>query len=233
MSLFYQPEVSNGVLFLDEEESRHCIKVLRYKTGDTIQVQDGRGNIFSVRLTSAHQKKCEFEVIDTEFQQPPPYYIHVGIAPTKNLDRIEWFVEKTVEIGVQEISFISCKNSERKVLKLDRLERKALSAMKQSQHRYMPKLNELRSFNELTTKITETDKYIAHVDFDNPVGLARSAKAGGKYCVLIGPEGDFTSEEVEYALQNGFKKVSLGSSRLRTETAGIVACHTLNLINDA
>ena len=232
MSLFYQPEVSGGAHFLDEEESRHCIKVLRHKAGDIIKVQDGSGNIFSVQITSAHPKKCEFEVLDAEFQPLPPHHIHIAIAPTKNLDRIEWFVEKVVEIGVQEISFISCKNSERKVLKLDRLERKALSAMKQSQHLYLPKLNELKPFNDFIAKVSEANKYIAYVDFNNSVKLSRSAEAGNDYCVLIGPEGDFSSEELEMALKNGFKKVSLGNSRLRTETAGMVACHTLNMIND-
>lgn len=232
MHLFYQPEVSKGQHFLDEEESRHCVKVLRHSTGDVIEVQDGHGHIFKACITVAHQKKCEFEVLSLEFQEAPSYYIHIAIAPTKNLDRIEWFIEKAVEIGVQEISFVLCKNSERRVLKNDRLERKALSAMKQSGHLYFPKINQLIAYDTFITEVQQTQKFIAHVDFNNPMKLKEEAASNGQYCILIGPEGDFTTDEIALALQENFKKVGLGNSRLRTETAGIVACHTFNMLNE-
>lgn len=232
MFIFYQPEVSDGHHFLTEEESKHCVKVLRHQPGDHIRVQDGHGNLFDARITSAHSKKCEFEVIHTEFQPPPPFSIHIALAPTKNIDRTEWFVEKAVEIGVQQISFIHCKNSERKVLKTDRLERKALSAMKQSQHLYLPAVHDIMPFEQFVRSAKEEEKYIAHVDFTNPRKLHQVATPGQQYCLLIGPEGDFTENELRIALDYGFQKVSLGNSRLRTETAGIVGCQTLQLVND-
>lgn len=232
MALFYQPEIPAGVHYLDQEESRHCIKVLRHNAGDTIKVLDGKGSIYEARITTASQKECAFEIINTTTQDKPAHYIHIAIAPTKNLDRMEWFIEKAVEIGIQEVSFVLCKNSERRVLKTDRLERKAVSALKQSQGSYMPRINELLSYPDFITKVQEKRRYIAYVDFSNPDKLYQIAKPAEKYCILIGPEGDFTEDELEMAINNGFQKVSLGNSRLRTETAGLAACHVLNIIND-
>lgn len=232
MAFFYQPEISSGKLFLDQEESRHCIKVLRYNAGDVIKVLDGKGSIYEAEITDASPKQCALKIIQTTSHEKPPFHIHIAIAPTKNLDRMEWFIEKAVEIGIQEISFVLCKNSERRVLKLERLERKAISAMKQSQGAYMPLLNELAPYADFIKKVQEKQKYIAYVDFSNPLKLHQVAPANEKYCLLIGPEGDFTEDELDLALNSDFKKVSLGNSRLRTETAGLAACHTLNIVND-
>ncbi|MBL6445851.1 16S rRNA (uracil(1498)-N(3))-methyltransferase [Fulvivirga sp. 29W222] len=231
MALFYQPEIPAGVHYLDQEESRHCVKVLRHGTGDIIKILDGKGNIYKAQITTASPKECVFEIIDTTIQDKPPFHIHIAIAPTKNLDRMEWFIEKAVEIGIQEVSFMLCKNSERRILKTERLEKKAVSAMKQSQGSYMPLINELVSYPDFISKTREEQKYIAYVDFSNPAKLYQTASPEGTYCILIGPEGDFTKDELELAIQNGFSKVSLGNSRLRTETAGLAACHILNLIN--
>lgn len=230
MTRFYQPYITEGHHFLDAEESRHCVKVLRHQQGDLIAVLDGNGTIYNVRITEANPKQCNFEIMNSTFREMPPFHIHIAIAPTKNIDRMEWFVEKVVEIGIQEITFMHCKNSERKVLKLDRLERKAVSAIKQSQGFYLPRINGLTPFNQLIPKLSATEKFIAYVDFDNTTKLSQVAP-GKQYCVLIGPEGDFTSDELHLAIRQGFKKVSLGPSRLRTETAGMVACHVLNLVN--
>lgn len=230
MARFYQPEIAIGSHYLRPEESHHCVKVLRHKVGDVIEVLDGNGSLYTVRITKADPKQCNFEIVDATVSEKPPFHIHIAIAPTKNLDRMEWFVEKAVEIGVQEITFMVCRNSERKILKLNRLERKAVSAMKQSQQFYLPKINPLTPYQQLLPELTAGQKFIAFVDFDNPSYLKEVAPRE-KYCVLIGPEGDFTDDELNFAISQGFTKVSLGPSRLRTETAGLVACHILNLIN--
>lgn len=232
MALFYQPLISEGSYFLDPEESRHCIKVLRFSTGDRIRVLDGKGGIYECKITRPNPKQCAFEVITTQQREKPPFHIHIAIAPTKNLDRMEWFIEKAVEIGIQEVSFILCQNSERRVLKPERLEKKAVSAMKQSQNAFLPTIHAMESYSSVLDSINEDLRYIAHVDFDNPVMLSKTAPAGKNYCVLIGPEGDFTNDELALAAKKGFQKVSLGNSRLRTETAGIVACHILNIVNE-
>ena len=233
MRLFYQPKIKEGLHFLDEEESRHAIKVLRLKEGDDIRVLDGVGGTHIASITSANHKKCEFKVKRADQASIPKHHIHIAIAPTKNADRIEWFVEKTVEIGVQEISFVFCDNSERKHFKIDRIVKKAISAMKQSLGAYLPIINEpikLADFYK-KTDISNTEVYIAYVDHDNPDLLLKIAQPKNNYLVLIGPEGDFSNQELEVARENKFKKVSLGQSRLRTETAGIVACHILNIVN--
>jgi 16S rRNA (uracil1498-N3)-methyltransferase len=232
MQLFYQPRISEGLQFLDPDESRHCLKVLRKKPGDTIDVTDGKGSIFKARITNSDPRKCQLEIEGRKIVNAPDHYIHIGIAPTKNMDRMEWLVEKCTEIGVDEISFFVSSNSERKVLKNDRLSKKMISAMKQSIKARLPKLNELISFTSFIESVNpDVNKYIAFVDPENPISLMNAAVKKQKYCVLIGPEGDFTKEELDLAQSKRFKKVNLGTSRLRTETAGIVACHTLKLIN--
>lgn len=230
MAAFYLPEIKDGVTLLSPEESRHAVKVLRLNSGDKIQIFDGQGSVYTAEITDPHHKKTAFRIVDKEHQSPSTSYIHIAIAPTKNIDRIEWFVEKAVEIGVSEISFILCQNSERKVMKLERIHKKAISAMKQSMNGFLPRINELATFKDFITQVDQDGKYIAYVDFNNPKQLVEAAKDNKNHCVLIGPEGDFSIEELELALEHGFKKVALGNSRLRTETAGIVACHTLNLM---
>ncbi|MCE2894693.1 MAG: 16S rRNA (uracil(1498)-N(3))-methyltransferase [Flammeovirgaceae bacterium] len=230
MNLFFQPAVSEGVNHLTAEESYHAFRVLRLSVGDEIKITDGKGVLYQATITSIDSKKCGFK-INTEKKIPKKsYYIHIAIAPTKNTDRIEWFVEKAVEIGVHEISFILCKNSERKVLNLERIEKIAISAMKQSQQACMPILHPLQPFNEILKQPAD-QKFIGHVDSSNPFHLKAIAKPNKSYLVLIGPEGDFAIDELNAALQSGFEKVSLGENRLRTETAGVVACQVFRFVN--
>lgn len=231
MRLFYQPRTEAGDCFLNEGESRHCVKVLRLKQGDPIHVVDGQGTLYTCALTKADPKKSTFEIIEKKTGAPKDYFVHVAIAPTKNLDRFEWFVEKSVELGIDRISPILCRQSERKTLKTDRLIRKAISAMKQSLKYSVPDISELTPISSLLEGTTEAEKFIAYLDDKPRRALMNAAKKGGRYLVLIGPEGDFSRQEVDMATGLGFEPVSLGNSRLRTETAGIAACHILNLIN--
>lgn len=230
MNLFFQPAVSEGVNHLTAEESYHAFRVLRMSSGDDIKVTDGKGFFYQAQIVSIDSKKCVFKINTHEKIPAKNFRIHIAIAPTKNADRIEWFVEKAVEIGVHEISFILCKNSERKVLNLDRIEKIAVSAMKQSQQAWMPILHPLRPFSDILKQLAD-QKFIGYVDSSNPVHLKAIAKPNKSYLLLIGPEGDFSKEELENAQQLGFEKVSLGENRLRTETAGLTACQTLQFVN--
>lgn len=231
MNLFFEPGISQGVRFLDEAESFHAVKVLRRKRGDHIRITDGRGFFYDAVITDADIRRCTFDIEEQHEQQPPAYSIHIAISPTKNADRIEWFVEKAVEIGVAEITLVDCDHTERRHQKTDRLEKVTLSAMKQSLKVWLPVVHPLQPLREFIPTVAADQKYIAYVDNDNPELLKNVITPGSTYVVLIGPEGDFSKEELTLAEQNGFKKVSLGPARLRTETAGIVACHILNLAN--
>jgi 16S rRNA (uracil1498-N3)-methyltransferase len=229
MLLFYQPEIPQGVHHLNEEESRHAVKVLRLQQGKVIDITDGQGKFYQASITDAHQKHCAFELLKTTEVAPFPVYRHIAIAPTKNIDRLEWFVEKAVEFGVDRITPILCDHSERRVVKHERLQKKAVSAMKQSLKAWLPQIDEavtLKSF--LTTASTEHG-FIAYVDHENTDFLSQLKQPAGNHLVLIGPEGDFSEAEVAMAEASGFRKVSLGPSRLRTETAAIAAVHLLNL----
>jgi 16S rRNA (uracil1498-N3)-methyltransferase len=235
MQVFYQPLLPH-TLQLPEEEAKHCVRVLRHQPGDIIHVTDGRGSLFEVRLTTDKPKLASFEVVQ-QLQQPEAakeWSIHIAIAPTKNSDRLEWFLEKAIEFGIDEVTLLQCRHSERAKINMERLEKKAVSAMKQSLNLFMPRLNELTKFGSFIEKrgSSEEQHFIAHVDTTIPQHLKEAAQAGKSTCVLIGPEGDFAPEEIEAARQAGFSPVSLGRSRLRTETAGIAACHILNLINE-
>ena len=229
MQLFYQPQIPEGILQLTEEESRHAVKVLRLVNGDELYLTDGKGTFYRARISDAHQKRCAFEILSQEKVAPHPTYRHIAIAPTKNIDRIEWFVEKAVEFGIDRISPLLCDHSERRVVKTERLVRKAVSAMKQSLKAWMPQIDELTAFQDFMASQDADTKLMAYVDHDNPDLLKDQIKATGHHLVLIGPEGDFSENEVTLALAQGFQKVSLGPSRLRTETAGIAAVHLLNL----
>ncbi len=232
MQLFYQPDIQE-VKILSEEESRHAVKVLRLQVGDLIFVIDGKGNKFQCRITQANDKKCGVEIVavQPEFGKRP-YHFHLVIAPTKNLDRIEWMVEKCVEIGIDEISFIQTRYSERKEIKTQRIEKIAIGAMKQSLKAYLPTINEMVSWkNFLQQPLSAQHNLIAHLEDGERFLLKNVPKPTESTCVLIGPEGDFSSDEITQALAKGFKPVSLGESRLRTETAGLAACHTVHLIN--
>jgi 16S rRNA (uracil1498-N3)-methyltransferase len=228
--LFFQPAVSEGINHLTAEESYHAFRVLRMSAGDDIKITDGKGVFYQAQIISIDLKKCVFKINNYEKIPAKSFRIHIAIAPTKNADRIEWFVEKAVEIGVHEISFMLCKNSERKVLNLDRIEKIAVSAMKQSQQAWMPILNPMRSFIDVLKQPAD-QKFIGYVDSSNTVHLKAIAKPNKSYLVLIGPEGDFAIDELNAALQSGFEKVSLGENRLRTETAGVVACQVFRFVN--
>ncbi len=233
MQLFYQPDIIKGAHFLTQEESKHCIKVLRHVAGDQLEVVDGMGSKFKVRITEAHPKKTCFDIISHQRKEDLPYYIHIGIAPTKQIERTEWFLEKAIEIGVDEISFFFGRHSERKNINLERMQKKAISAMKQSLKYQLPEIKLYQDLESLISHSPSTQKkYISYVDFNNPIQLKEAAQTKENSLVLIGPEGDFNTEELDLAIKKGFKKVSLGPSRLRTETAGLVACHTLNIINN-
>ncbi len=231
-ALFYQPRIQEGVLYLDPDESRHCVKVLRKRSGNDITLTDGKGFFYEAVITGADPAKCSFEIRGQSASPRKNYFIHIAIAPTKNADRMEWFVEKVTELGVDTITIIESKNTERSFIKTDRLRKVAISAMKQSMKAVLPSIEDgVVPFASAVAACQENEKCVAFVDPANPVHLKDAAKPGSSYCVLIGPEGDFSHEELKMALDHGFKKVSLGASRLRTETAGMAACHILNLIN--
>lgn len=230
--IFYTPNIEND-LHLPEEESQHAVKVLRLEAGDPIELVDGKGNYYEAEIAFPHHKHCQVNVLKkiSNFH-PQPVHIHIAIAPTKNMDRLEWFAEKVTEIGVGEISLLLCDHSERKVVKTDRLEKILVSAMKQSKKAYLPRLNEMISFKEFVRQPHTEKCFIAHCYEQDKRELTKEYRSGQDILVLIGPEGDFSEEEVRLALENGFIPVSLGESRLRTETAGVVACHTAQVINE-
>lgn len=227
MQLFYAPDaLDNNVL--DQTNSQHCIKVLRKKIGDVVHLVDGKGNFFEVELTNEHPKKCEFSILSQRKESARNRRVHIAVAPTKNNNRIEWFVEKAVEIGVDEISFIKTNNSERKHFSVDRVEKIAISAMKQSLKATLPILNPLVDFETFLSENQKNDaeKFVAHLHVDS-TDLTKHSDATN-CLILIGPEGDFSDQEVQQAVEQDFHMVSLGNSRLRTETAALVACTLLN-----
>jgi len=230
MQLFYLENPEKEII-LSAEESKHATKVLRKKEGDILNFTDGKGAFYKAEITVADTRKCRLEIVSSE-QKPKQhnYYLHIAIAPTKNMDRYEWFLEKATEIGIDEITPIICSHSERKVIKTERCNRILLSAMKQSLKFHLPKLNEAISLKDFLKQDFKGNKYIAHCEDGKKVALRTEDKVA-KTTILIGPEGDFSTKEIDMALQNQYKAVSLGTSRLRTETAGLVAVHTINLKN--
>lgn len=232
MQLFYCPDIDNSIYTLNEEESKHCIRVLRMHAGDRFQITDGRGNLFEVEITDEHPKRCSVRVISTlSNYEAKDFFLHIAVAPTKNISRFEWFLEKATEMGIHEISPIICDHSERKDVKISRLEKVIIAAIKQSLKAYLPKLNPSLSFSSFIKQDFKGQKFIAYCDGDH-INLKDQYQLKEDVCILIGPEGDFSPEEVNLALKCGFKTISLGKSRLRTETAAIAACHTINLLNE-
>lgn len=229
MPIFYCPDIYKNELPADE--AAHCSRVLRLKEGDEIQLVDGVGHFYDAKITLTTNKKCLFEIINTIDVEKPSYYIHLAMGPTKNMDRNEWVAEKNTEIGMDELTFLKCRFSERKVIKDDRIEKILVSAMKQSKHAYLPKLNEMTEFNKFVCQPFEGQKFIAHCYKEDKRTLKSTYKPGNNALILIGPEGDFSPEEVELALKNDFIPISLGDSRLRTETAAVFAVSTINIIN--
>lgn len=231
MNIFYQPLIPQGIQHLDPDESRHVIRVLRKKQGEKIQLTDGKGFFYEAIITNADAHQCSFDVNKKIAEAKRSFSIHIAISPTKNTDRMEWFVEKAVELGVDEITLVDCDHTEHQHVKVERLEKMAVSAMKQSLKAKLPVIHPLTNFRNAIILYDAAEKYIAHVDRENQNQLQNLVTAGTSYFVLIGPEGDFSEEELTLADSRGFKKVSLGPSRLRTETAGLAACHILNLAN--
>jgi 16S rRNA (uracil1498-N3)-methyltransferase len=227
MQLFFAPEIENNPV-LDEEESRHCVKVLRFSEGQELMVTNGKGFFFRSRLTGSSVKGCKLEILEKIKVSEKEHPLHLAVAPTKNLDRMEWMVEKAVEIGVGEISFFLSEHSERRVLKTDRLEKKAMNAMKQSLQGRLPNLNPLISIEELVAKSRQQIKLVCYQDPQSQP-FQKLIKQNEKCLVLIGPEGDFSRKELDFLKSSGFTIAHLGLSRLRTETAALVACSIFNL----
>jgi 16S rRNA (uracil1498-N3)-methyltransferase len=233
MQLFYAPDLGGDHHTLDEQESKHVIRVLRKQTGDTIILTDGRGKCYTGELINDDPRRCELRIIDiSEGTGKRNYHLNIAIAPTKNINRFEWFLEKATEIGIDEITPMICQRSERKVIKAERLNKVITSAMKQSLKAYHPVLHQAKNFAELISREFEGQKFIAYVEAGEHPLLQSSYTAGADVIILIGPEGDFSPEEIQQAKENGFQTVSLGESRLRTETAGLVAVHTVALLNN-
>lgn len=230
MHIFYTPEINQEHCTLSEEESKHCVKVLRLAKGDEVTLIDGVGGYYIAQIDDPNPKHCSIAVKQkTENFGKRPYAIHIAIAPTKNLDRIEWFIEKCVEMGIDEITPLICQHSERRNVNTERLEKIILSAMKQSIKAYKPKLNEATPYNSFVKEQRLGIKAIAHCIDSEKISLKSIVGPDCEYTILVGPEGDFSQDEVNLAVQNGYKCVHLGPCRLRTETAGIVACCTVNL----
>lgn len=229
MAVFYAPDILRSPI-LPEEESLHCSKVLRLQVGDEVSIIDGRGGFFKARIIIPHAKRTEVEIIEKEIFEQKPFGVHIAIAPTKNMDRIEWFLEKTTEIGITEITPLLCAYSERKQINIERMFKILVSATKQSKHVFLPKLNPLCSFDKFIKEALADSLFIAHCMQAKRQALLDVCPKGKDVLVLIGPEGDFSESEILLALSKGFVPVSLGDSRLRTETAGVVACHIVNLV---
>ena len=234
MQLFYNSDIKQGdvTFFFDKEESKHIVKVLRKKESDTIFITNGLGFLFESKIILASEKKCEVKITKETFQEPDKFYTHIVVAPTKMNDRLEWFLEKATEIGIHEITPIICDHSERKVYKIDRAEKIIQAAMKQSLHYYIPKINEPISFSQFVKSNSDGQKFIAHCEETDKKSFKNEVNKDKKVTILIGPEGDFSIKEINLAIENEFIPVTLGNTRLRTETAALVACHTIALINE-
>ncbi len=232
MDLFFSPDIQPGNFAFSREESKHIIRVLRRKNGDEISLTNGKGNLFKGIITDDKSFACLVDIVDSKFiSKPENPYLHIAVAPTKNINRLEWFIEKATEIGIDEITPIECEHSERIKLKMERLEKIMISALKQSQQLWLPKLNPVVQLKELLEKDFTGQKFIAYVDSENKTDLKSAYRQKQDCIILIGPEGDFSEVEVESAIRLGYRQISLGENRLRTETAALVACHTINLLN--
>jgi 16S rRNA (uracil1498-N3)-methyltransferase len=233
MHIFYTPDIDSDVYTLNEEESKHCIRVLRLPKGAIISLIDGRGGLYTAEITSDSKKNVIVKVIDTVLDyQKRDYHLHIAVAPTKNIDRLEWFLEKATEIGIDEISPVICSRSERKVVKDDRLNKVITSAVKQSLQAFHPKLNSAVELSDFLKVPLMGSKMIAHcIDGEPRNYISQIPVVDKRYTILIGPEGDFSPEEIKMALDNDFKPLTLGNTRLRTETAALAACFEISYLN--
>lgn len=234
MQLFYAPEITLPLYTLSEEESKHCVRVLRMKRGDELHITDGRGNMYRCKVVDDNAKRCTVEVVHTTPNyEPLAYELVMAVAPTKNIDRYEWFLEKATEVGISDVYPLECDHSERRQIKAEREEKVITAAVKQSLKAYHPTLHDMTRFRDVVTMPFEGQKFIAHCN--DSLGereyLGKLIEKGGRSLILIGPEGDFSEEEITFALNNGFKAISLGKERLRTETAALIATVITSTIN--
>ena len=232
MPTFFAPGLLPGQLIylLPEDESKHAMRVLRLGLGDAVELVNGRGSIFQAAVAQADAKRCALRLVAEQQVPPRPTYTHVAVAPTKSLDRIEWLVEKAVEVGIERLTFLRCARSERRELKLERLEKIAISALKQSGQAWLPQLDELIDFKKFIPTVDPATTFIAHLEEGERTALAQVVASAPSCCVLIGPEGDFTPAEIALCLTRGIRPVTLGASRLRTETAALAAVFTAQLV---
>ncbi|MBN4084902.1 16S rRNA (uracil(1498)-N(3))-methyltransferase [Flavobacteriaceae bacterium AH-315-B10] len=234
MQLFYNPDITNKIkqFSFNKEESKHIVKVLRKNIGDILHITNGKGWLFTSEIIIADVKKCTVSIETKTLQLKQNYKLHLAVAPTKMNDRYEWFLEKATEIGIDSITPIICDHSERKVIKPERFQKIITAAMKQSLQCYLPKLNQAISFNEFLKQELNGQLFIAHCEESDRKSLKKEFQPKQEITILIGPEGDFSVKEIEMAIQNKFIPVTLGETRLRTETAAIVACQTIALMNE-
>lgn len=229
MELYFGKSADGKNIVLDEEELHHLIRVRRAAKGDAIDVCDGQGNFYRAVIKEIGKRDCEVEIISSNPVAPPPHRLHLVIAPTKSIDRIEWLLEKATEIGVSEISFIQCRRSERKEIRIDRMEKIVLSAMKQSLKAYLPVIHPMKTIADFLNHLNESGaRFICTMDAEEHLS---DQKLKQDCIIMIGPEGDFHPDETALSLTKGFQKVSLGKERLRTETAALVSCMVYNLAN--
>ena len=236
MHLFYTPLLTpdHQQFLLDESESKHAIRVLRLVKGSKVVLIDGVGGLYDAEILDPNPKRTTLNILRVQQgYQRSPYHLHIAMAPTKNMDRVEWFLEKATEIGIQEFTPIIATHSERKEVKIERLEKVAISAMKQSLKAYLPKINPAITLKQFFQQDLSNyhSKNIAHCADGEKKYVRQVADPNTNYLVLIGPEGDFSAEEIDLALENGFQAISLGESRLRTETAALMACVEVSLLN--
>lgn len=234
MQYFYSNNIIKDLVILNEEESKHCIKVLRHKVNDKIYLIDGLGSLFLCNILDDNFNQCKLQIIKKESVIERSFKLHIAISPIKNVDRFEWFIEKATEIGIDEITPIVCNKTEKLKIKKDRIQRILLSATKQSLNTKIPQFNEMINFKDFINLQKNTpnfEKFIAYCGTDNSENLKTLYTKKSNSVIIIGPEGDFTEKEVQHSLENGFKTISLSLNRLRTETAGVIACSTINILN--
>jgi 16S rRNA (uracil1498-N3)-methyltransferase len=234
MQLFYNPNISENTtqFSFDKEESKHIIKVLRKNVGDVLHITNGLGWLFTAEVTVPNINKCLVTITSKTLQPKPNYNLHLAVAPTKMNDRYEWFLEKATEIGISSITPVFCDHSERKIIKKERFEKIIQASMKQSLNCYFPVLNEAISFKDFIKQDFTGQLYIAHCEETDKKSLKQQLKPKASVTILIGPEGDFSTKEIDLAIENKFIPVTLGKTRLRTETAAIVACHSVAFVNE-
>ena len=232
MHIFYTPDITSNTYNLSEEESKHCIKVLRLKQGSALQLVDGQGGFYDALIETPHPKRTSLKIVKAQHDYGKRnHHLHIAVAPTKSIERFEWFLEKATEIGIDEITPLICERSERKDVKIDRLNKVITSAIKQSIKAYRPRLNEPVRLKDFVSSASYTQKYIAHCIETKKFTLKGSIELNSDYLVIIGPEGDFSQLEVDAALGADFMPIELGNSRLRTETAALEACFEINFLN--